>query len=53
MFGVTWGILAGSLVIGAPLILFKIQDHVSLEEDLKHTDETVDDVVAFTEKPVV
>ncbi|CEJ93905.1 hypothetical protein VHEMI09465 [[Torrubiella] hemipterigena] len=52
MFYVTWGLLAVSLVIGAPLILFKIQDHVTLAEDLQHVDETAEDVVAFSEKPV-
>ena len=45
MFGSTWGILAGSLVIAAPLIVYRIQDHVSIEEDLKFSDETIEDVV--------
>lgn len=45
MFGSTWGLLAGSLVIAAPLIWFKITDHVSIEEDLKFSDETMEDVV--------
>ncbi|KAF9878264.1 major facilitator superfamily transporter [Colletotrichum karsti] len=46
MFGATWGCLAGALIIGAPIIFWKIKDTISLEEDLKFTDETVADVVA-------
>ncbi|KAL0934417.1 major facilitator superfamily transporter [Colletotrichum truncatum] len=46
MFGASWGCLAGALIIGAPIIFWKIKDTVSLEEDLKFTDETVEDVVA-------
>lgn len=45
MFASTWGLLAGSLLIAAPLILFRISDHISIEEDLKFSDETYDDVV--------
>lgn len=45
MFGATWGVLAGSLVIAAPLIFIRIKDHVSVEEDLKFSDETIEDVV--------
>jgi hypothetical protein len=39
-----WGLVAGSLVIAAPVIFLRIQDTVSLEEDLKFSDETVEDV---------
>ncbi|KFA67109.1 hypothetical protein S40285_03014 [Stachybotrys chlorohalonatus IBT 40285] len=46
MFGATWGCLAASLVFAAPVIFMKIQDHVSLEQDLKFSDETAEDVVA-------
>lgn len=45
-FGSTWGILAGSLVVAAPVIWFKIKDTSALEEDLKFSDETAEDVVA-------
>ncbi|KAL2261035.1 hypothetical protein VTK26DRAFT_4782 [Humicola hyalothermophila] len=45
IFGATWGLLAGALVLAAPLIWFKIKDTVSIEEDLKFSDETVQDVV--------
>lgn len=46
IFGATWGLLAGSLVVAAPLIILRIKDTVSIEEDLKFSDETIDDVVA-------
>lgn len=47
-FASNWGLLAGSLLLAAPLILLKIKDTVPLEEDLKFSDETLEDV-----KPVV
>jgi MFS family permease len=46
MFGATWGLLAGSLLIAAPVIFWKIQDHVTIEHDLKLSDETIEDVIA-------
>lgn len=46
VFGATWGLLAGSLVIVTPVIFLKIKDHVTIEEDLKFSDETIVDVVA-------
>ncbi|PSR99280.1 duf895 domain protein membrane protein [Coniella lustricola] len=46
IYGATWGLLAGALIIAAPIIWLRIQDTVPLEEDLKFTDETVEDVVA-------
>lgn len=46
MFGATWGCLAASLIIAAPVILMRIQDTVSVEEDLKFSDETIEDVIA-------
>ena len=45
LFGVTWGVLAFSLICAIPVIWFKIQDTVTLEEDLKFSDETIEDVV--------
>jgi MFS family permease len=45
MFGVTWGLLAFSLLSAAPIILVRIKDSVSVEEDLKFSDETIEDVV--------
>ncbi|KAH7045891.1 major facilitator superfamily domain-containing protein [Macrophomina phaseolina] len=44
LFASCWALLAGSLVIALPVILIKIQDHVSLEEDLKFTDESLTDI---------
>ncbi|KAF4780714.1 major facilitator superfamily transporter [Colletotrichum scovillei] len=46
IFGATWGCLAGALVIGAPIIFLKIKDTVTVEEDLKFSDETIADVAA-------
>lgn len=46
IFGVTWGLLGGSLVAAAPVIILKIKDHVTIEEDLKFSDETIEDVIA-------
>lgn len=48
-----WGLLGGALVIAAPVIWMKIQDTVSLEEDLKFSDETVQDVVGTNEVETV
>lgn len=41
---VCWALLAGSIVIASPAIITKVQDTVTLEEDLKFSDETVEDV---------
>ncbi|WEW59043.1 hypothetical protein PRK78_004511 [Emydomyces testavorans] len=45
-FGSTWGLLAGSLVVATPVIFLKIKDTVSLEEDIKFSDATVEEVAA-------
>lgn len=39
-----WALLGGSLLVAAPVIIFKVKDHVDVEEDVKFSDETVDDV---------
>ena len=52
MFAATWGVLAGSLLLAAPVVFFKIKDHVSIEEDLKFSDETIEDVVVGHNKTV-
>ena len=39
-FASCWGLLAGSLVLALPVILFKITDSTDVEEDLRFTDET-------------
>lgn len=44
-FASNWGLLAGALVVAAPVIFLKIQDHVTVEEDLAGTDETIADVL--------
>ncbi|OAA80688.1 Major facilitator superfamily transporter [Akanthomyces lecanii RCEF 1005] len=52
IFGATWGCLAASLLIAAPVIVMRIQDHVSVEEDLKFSDETIEDVTVVPEKRI-
>ena len=42
-FASNWALLAGSLVIAAPII-FRIKDTVPIEEDLKFSDENIEDV---------
>ena len=42
-FASSWSLLVGSLLLAASLIWAKIQDTVSIEEDLKFTDETFED----------
>lgn len=44
-FASTWGLLAGSLVVAVPVIFMKIKDHISVEEDLAFSDETLQDVL--------
>ena len=44
-FAVNWGLLAGSLVIAAPVIWAKVKDTTDVDEDLKFTDETRADVL--------
>ncbi|KAF2867574.1 major facilitator superfamily domain-containing protein [Massariosphaeria phaeospora] len=44
MLASNWGLLVGSLVIALPVILWKVEDTVSLEKDVAFTDETVAEV---------
>ena len=50
LFASCWALLAGSLVIALPVMMLKIKDTVPLEEDLKFTDETVEDVIGHQVK---
>jgi hypothetical protein len=43
---VQWGTLAGSLLFAAPVIFLRIKDTIPVEQDLKFSDETVEDVLA-------
>ncbi len=43
-FASCWALLAGSLLIAAPVIWLKVRDTVPTEEDLKFSDETLADV---------
>lgn len=42
-----WVLLAGSLVVALPVMMLKIKDTVPIEEDLKFTDETIEDVIGY------
>ncbi|CRK24353.1 hypothetical protein BN1723_013268, partial [Verticillium longisporum] len=46
IFGATWGMLGAALLIAAPVIWMRIKDTTDVEEDLRGTDETVEDVIA-------
>lgn len=43
-FAINWGMLAGSLLIAAPVIIRYVQDTTPIEEDLKFSDETIAEV---------
>ncbi|KAA8645160.1 hypothetical protein EYZ11_009630 [Aspergillus tanneri] len=45
LFASNWGLLCGSIVVAAPVVFLKIKDHVPVEEDLKGTGETLEDVL--------
>ncbi|VEU21854.1 DEKNAAC102829 [Brettanomyces naardenensis] len=45
MYASTWGLLAGSLVIAFPILYKKIQETTTIEQDLKDTDETLEEIV--------
>ena len=47
LFASCWILLAGSLFVALPVMIWKIKDTVPVEEDLKFTDETIDDVVGY------
>lgn len=44
-FASNWALLVGSLICAAPVIFYKVKDHIALEEDLAFTDETIQDVL--------
>ncbi|TGJ85425.1 hypothetical protein E0Z10_g3353 [Xylaria hypoxylon] len=46
LYGVTFGICAVSILIAAPVIWLHIKDTTDLEEDLKFSDETIENVAA-------
>lgn len=50
-----WVLLVASIILAAPVIWLKVKDHVTIEEDLKGTDETLADVLpaGYPEKAVV
>lgn len=44
-FASNWGLLTFSLVCAIPVVFIKVKDHVTVEDDLKGTDETLADVL--------
>lgn len=50
-FASSWALLAGSLLIAAPLIFMKIRDTIPIDDDLVFTDETYDDVKPLSVEP--
>ncbi|KAL6711797.1 hypothetical protein ACN47E_002840 [Coniothyrium glycines] len=47
LFASCWILLAGSLVAALPVMIWKIKDTVPVDEDLKFTDETMEDLVGL------
>lgn len=43
-FASCWALLAGSLLLAAPVIVLKIKDTVPIEEDIRFSDETIEEV---------
>ena len=52
-FASCWALLAGSLVIALPLIWVKVRDTIPLEEDVKFSDETIEEVMPTVPAPEV
>jgi len=44
-FASCWALLGGSLLIALPLVIIRIKDHVTVEEDLQFSDQVKADVV--------
>ena len=49
IFASCWALLGGSLLIAAPLVWTKIRDTVPIEDDLRFTDESYEDVKPLTD----
>jgi len=47
LFASCWILLAGSLVIALPVMVLKIKDTVPVEEDLRFTDEVLEDFIGL------
>ena len=50
-FAANWGLLAGSLIVAAPVIWTKVKDTTDVEEDIKFSDETLAEVIPVS--PIV
>ena len=49
MFTSCWILLAGSLLVALPVMIWKIKDTVPIEEDLKFTDEIAEDIIDYVD----
>lgn len=49
LFASSWALLAAALLFAFPLIMFKVKDHIDMEQDLAFSDETMQDVAATTQ----
>ncbi|KAL9049163.1 MAG: hypothetical protein Q9162_007359 [Coniocarpon cinnabarinum] len=49
-FGSCWGLLIGGLLIAAPVIFTKVRTTVAIDEDLKFSDETFDEVAPTAQR---
>jgi hypothetical protein len=47
LFVSCWALLVGSLVVALPVMVWKIRDTVQVEEDLRFTDESIEDVIRY------
>ncbi|KAG9725393.1 hypothetical protein KCU73_g13172, partial [Aureobasidium melanogenum] len=45
--------LLGALVCALPVLLIRVKDHVSVEEDVKFSDETVEEVMGTADGKAV
>ncbi|KAH0087414.1 MFS general substrate transporter, partial [Aureobasidium melanogenum] len=52
-FASSWGLLLGALVCALPVLLIRVKDHVSVEEDVKFSDETVEEVIGTADDKAV
>jgi hypothetical protein len=52
-FASSWGLLLGALVCALPVLLIRVKDHVSVEEDVKFSDETVEEVMGTADGKAV
>ena len=50
-FASNWGLLAGSIIVAAPVVFWKVQEATPIEQDLAFSDETKAEVAATGDVP--